>query len=50
MGDASGQNKMAVRQGYNLIHWNRAGMTYWAVSDLNISELQEFAQDLQNQN
>ncbi|HEX8888029.1 MAG TPA: anti-sigma factor [Pyrinomonadaceae bacterium] len=49
MGDASGQNKMAVRQGYNLIHWNRAGMTYWAVSDLNISELQEFAQDLQNQ-
>lgn len=47
-GDASGSNKMAVRQGYNLIHWNRAGMTYWAVSDLNISELQEFTQALQN--
>ncbi len=49
-GDASGGNKMAVRQGYNLIHWTRAGMTYWAVSDLNISELQEFAQALQNSN
>jgi len=49
-GDANGRNKMAVRQGYNLIHWNRAGMTYWAVSDLNISELQEFAQALQTPN
>lgn len=49
-GESNGKNKMAVRQGYNLIHWNHSGMTYWAVSDLNISELQEFAQDLQNQN
>ena len=49
-GESNGRNKMAVRQGYNLIHWNHAGMTYWAVSDLNISELQEFAQDLQNPN
>ena len=40
--------KMAVRQGYNLIHWSRSGMTFWAVSDLNLSELQEFAQDIQN--
>lgn len=46
--DADSRNKMAVRQGYNLIHWNRAGMIYWAISDLNISELQEFAQVLQN--
>lgn len=42
-------NKMIVRQGYNLIYWHRAGMVYWAVSDLNISELQEFTQALQNQ-
>ncbi|PYS49297.1 MAG: anti-sigma factor [Acidobacteria bacterium] len=46
--DHEGRNRMSMRQGYNLIHWNRAGMTYWAVSDLNINELQEFAQALQN--
>ena len=32
-----------TRRGYNLIHWNKASMTYWAVSDLRISELQQFA-------
>jgi len=41
-------NKMSVRQGYNLIHWNKSGMTFWAVSDLNLNELQEFTQLLQN--
>jgi len=40
--------EVSVRQGYNLIHWTRAGMSYWAVSDLNLSELQTFAQALQN--
>ena len=41
-------NKMTVRQGYNLIHWSRSGMTFWAVSDINLGELQEFSQALQN--
>ena len=36
------------RQGYNLIHWSKPGMTFWAVSDLNLNELQEFAQGIQN--
>lgn len=38
-----------VRQGYNLIHWTRSGMTYWAVSDLNLAELQQLAEQLQSQ-
>lgn len=46
--ESGGGSKVAVRQGYNLVRWHAAGMTYWAVSDLNLSELQEFAQALQN--
>jgi anti-sigma factor RsiW len=30
------------RQGYNLLHWSDGGMSYWAVSDIPISELQQF--------
>jgi anti-sigma factor (TIGR02949 family) len=37
------------RRGYNLLTWNRGGMTYWAVSDLNPHELQQFAQIVQTQ-
>jgi len=36
--------KAVVRQGYNLIHWNESGMTFWAVSDLNPVELRGFAE------
>ena len=45
--NSDGENKMSVRQGYNLIRWNKSGMTFWAVSDLNLGELQEFAQAIQ---
>ena len=38
-----------VEQGYNLIRWTNAGMTYWVVSDLNLAELQQFVQLLQEQ-
>jgi anti-sigma factor RsiW len=31
-----------TRQGYHLVHWTQSGMTYWAVSDLNETELQQF--------
>src|SRR5271155_1518557 len=32
-------------QGYNVIHWTNAGMTFWTVSDLNEKELMDFVQD-----
>ena len=46
----SGDTKPAaqVRQGYNLIHWTKSGMSHWAVSDLNLSELQQLAEELDN--
>ncbi len=36
--------KSLSRQGYNLFYGVKAGMTYWAVSDLEKSELQNFVQ------
>jgi anti-sigma factor RsiW len=33
----------ATLQGYNVIHWSRSDMSWWAVSDLNQNELEEFA-------
>jgi len=39
--------KATTHQGYNLVHWTRAGMTYWGVSDLSMNQLQEFAQLVQ---
>jgi len=41
-------NKLLARQGFSIVHWSRSGMTFWAVSDINAAELQEFATDLQN--
>jgi anti-sigma factor RsiW len=35
-------------QGYNLVHWTAAQMTFWAVSDLNQKELTEFATTFEN--
>jgi len=37
-----------TRQGYHLLHWTQSGMTFWAISDLNSAELQEFAQHIQS--
>jgi anti-sigma factor RsiW len=33
-----------VRAGYNIVHWMKSGMTYWAVSSLSAAELAKFAQ------
>lgn len=32
-----------MHRGYNLVHWTHDGMDYWAVSDLNATELGQFA-------
>jgi len=39
----SGGEGHESRSGYNVVHWTRAGLAYWAVSDLNQQELQQFA-------
>ncbi|WP_026791010.1 anti-sigma factor family protein [Pleomorphomonas oryzae] len=33
------------RNGYNLIGWTQDGLTFWAISDLNASELKTFKQE-----
>src|SRR5205823_182834 len=48
----SGQNlerKTLTRQGYSLAHWAQSGFTYWAVSDMNLDDLQMFARLVQHQ-
>src|SRR5690349_11731045 len=34
-------------KGYNVVHGTRSHMTYWAVSDLNAAELNQFVHDLE---
>jgi anti-sigma factor RsiW len=35
--------RLEQRHGYNIVHWRKGGMTYWAVSNLNGTELTKFA-------
>ena len=50
VGDLSGAPviKLAMEQGYNVIHWTKSGMAYWAVSDLIPQELEAFTELLRN--
>ena len=41
-GETNGPTVLS-RSGFNLVHWNAGGLAYWAVSDLNAAELQDFA-------
>ncbi len=35
--------RTSSKQGYNLLHWDKAGMTFWAISDLNPADIKTFA-------
>jgi anti-sigma factor RsiW len=41
---AANGRREVKRSGYNILSWSQDGMTYWAVSDLQRSELDQFAQ------
>ena len=41
--DSDERERAESGQGYNVVHWARAGMTYWVASDLNRGELEQFA-------
>jgi anti-sigma factor RsiW len=38
------QNKKMQHQSYNLVNWRNKGLSYWAISDLNREELEQFSQ------
>ncbi|UJX45657.1 anti-sigma factor [Xanthobacter sp. YC-JY1] len=42
---ASGARTVKGRDGYTLLGWSEAGLSYWAVSDINPVELKEFQED-----
>jgi anti-sigma factor RsiW len=39
---ATGATKTMTRQGYQLLHWVDSDFNYWAVSDVNVNDLQTF--------
>ncbi len=47
--DSHGATTMVTLQGYHVFSWTQSGMTYWAVSDLNLNEFQEFVRLIQQQ-
>ena len=40
--DATDGGPELGRNGYHVVHWNTSGMSWWAVSDLNVGELRRF--------
>jgi anti-sigma factor RsiW len=41
--DAARAPRAQTRQGYHVLHWAEGGLAFWAISDLNEGELQDFA-------
>jgi anti-sigma factor RsiW len=46
-GAGASSPRLTERQGYNVLHWTRPGLTSWAVSDLNPAELEDFQHQLE---
>jgi anti-sigma factor RsiW len=44
-GAGNTQPQSAERQGYNIVHWSQDGMNFWAVSDVEMAQLKQFAAD-----
>jgi anti-sigma factor RsiW len=45
--DSAKTTKTVTRQGYQLLHWADSDFNYWAVSDVNVNDLQAFKQQLE---
>jgi anti-sigma factor RsiW len=45
--DATKAPKTLTRQGYQLLHWADSDFNYWAVSDVNVNDLQMFKQQFE---
>jgi mycothiol system anti-sigma-R factor len=45
--DAAKAPKTITRQGYQLLHWADSDFNYWAVSDVNVNDLQLFKQQFE---
>jgi mycothiol system anti-sigma-R factor len=43
------EQKLVTRQGYHLLHWIDGDFTYWAVSDVDTDDLQNFKQLFEGQ-
>ena len=43
----SSKQAIKSRQGYNVMRWSRGGFEFWAVSDVNVSDLAEFVRLLE---
>jgi anti-sigma factor RsiW len=46
--DAENAPRGMARQGFNIRYWQRDGMVYWAISDLNEQEFEEFVRLFQS--
>lgn len=47
-GQQSAQSAQTTIQGYHVLHWEAAGMTYWSASDVNDVELARFERLIQD--
>jgi anti-sigma factor RsiW len=43
-GTGTSPPRLSTRRGFQIFSWQRDGIAYWAVSDLNAAELQQFAE------